>query len=144
MPSPVTGARTASPRAFGIRHILFGFLPNGGIPQGGSNLPSEFGFGGSAEIDWTRFTDRSTFSLTYTPSYTGFARYSSLDALNHALSLNTTRHLAPRWNFGFSVTGSLSTFEESLFAPTTLATAASLPSSFQDLGSRTVARAIRQ
>lgn len=132
VPLPAPGFQVRTLSAYGVYYSSS--LPtNGGIPQGGSNLPSDFGFGGSAEIDWTRFTDRSTFSLTYTPSYTGFVRYSSLDALNHALSLNTTRHLAPRWNFGFSVTGSLSTFEESLFAPTTLATAASLPSSFQDL-----------
>ncbi|MGO9270768.1 MAG: hypothetical protein ACLQOO_11040 [Terriglobia bacterium] len=111
------------------------FLPNGGAtPQTASaNLPSDVGGGGSIVFDWTKFTDRSSFSLNYTPSYTGYVRNSSLNALNHALSLTASRKIAPRWTFGFSVAGNLSTMEESLFSPTALSNVASVPSTFADL-----------
>ena len=75
----------------------------------------------------------STFSLVYTPSYTGRIRYSSWDALNHNLSLNATRRLAPRWNLGFSVSGDLSNFEGFLFSPTVFSNVASVPANFADL-----------
>ena len=68
------------------------FLPNGGsgIPTGSAKLPADVGAGGSFEFDWTKFTERTTLSLSYTPSYTGYVRNSSLNALNHALSLNVS------------------------------------------------------
>jgi hypothetical protein len=86
------------------------------------------GMGGSIVIDWSKFTERTTFSLTYTPSYTAQVRYSSQDALNHVFSLNITRKLTPRWRLGFSVAANYSTLEESLFAPTTLGNVAAVPS----------------
>jgi hypothetical protein len=89
--------------------------------------------GGSIEFDWSKFTQRSTFSLIYIPSYTGQLRNSSLDALNHALSLNLKRKLAPRWTFGFSVAANYSTQDESLFAPSGLSNAASVASNSSQL-----------
>ena len=80
------------------------------------------------EIDWSKFTGRTTFSLTYIPSYTAQIRNSSLDALDHAFSLNIIRKLTPRWSFGFSVAANYSTLEESLFAPTALGNVASVAS----------------
>jgi hypothetical protein len=133
-PLPAPGLQIRSISGYGVYYSSFTPLTSG-IPQPGSNLSSDFGYGGSVVIGWTRVTERTNFSLTYTPSYTGLARYSSLDALNHSFSLSISRHLAPRWTLGFSLAGSLSTMEESLFAPTTLSTVASLPASFQDLAS---------
>lgn len=111
------------------------FLPNAGagIQSTAASLPADVGIGGSIAVEWTKLTERSTFSLDYTPSYTGYIRNSNLNALNHALSLSLSRKLVPRWTFGFSVGGNLSTFEESLYAPTTLSTAAAVPSTFNDL-----------
>ena len=133
-------ATTAAPAGIQVRSLsVFGVYysngapVNGGIPVGGSNFSSDYGFGGSAEFDWTRFTERSSFSMTYTPSYSGRVRYSSLDALNHSFSLNASHHLAPRWNFRVSAAAVVSTLEQSLFAPTTLSTVAALPTTFQDL-----------
>ena len=137
----VTAPATPSP-GFQIRSISgYGvyyshYLPGtGGIPSGGTSLASDFGYGGSVEFDWMHFTERSTFSLVYTPSFTGLSRYSSADALNHSLTMNATGHIAPRWTLGFSVSGALSTFEQSLFAPSSLSTVASLPATFQDFAS---------
>ncbi len=108
-------------------------LPNGTPQAGAANLPSDLGIGGSTVFEWAKFTDRSTFSLTYTPSYTARLRFSSLDALNHMLSLTTSQKVAPRWTFNFSAAGNYSNFEQSLFAPTTLANVAAAPATFADL-----------
>lgn len=109
-------------------------LPNGGGFQPGAvTLPSDVSGGGSAVFEWTKSSERSAFSLTYTPSYTGRVRYSSLNAFNHRLSLNATRKLAPQWTFGFSMGADLSTREQFLFSPTTLSNVASVPSTFDDL-----------
>ena len=108
-------------------------LPNGSVQLGAVPLSSDVSGGGSVVFEWTKFTERSTFSLNYTPSYIGHVRYSSVNAFNHAFSLNATRKLAPRWTFNFSVGGNLSSIEESLFSPTTLSNVASVPSTFDDL-----------
>ncbi len=111
-------------------------LPNAASVQPGTaNLSADGGFGGSVKFDWTKFSERTTFSLSYTPSYTGRVKYTSLDALNHALSLNISRKLVPRWTLRFSAGANLSTLDESLFAPTPLSTVASFPSTFSDLAS---------
>jgi len=110
------------------------YLPTGAMPSATStNYPSEVAAGGSIVFNWTKFTERSIFSLTYTPSYTGYVRNSSLDALNHALSFTASRKIAPRWNFSFSAAGNLSSVQQSLFAPSTLSNVASASSSFNDL-----------
>jgi hypothetical protein len=109
------------------------FLPNGVVSSGSTNLPADVGLGGSIEVDWTKFTERSSFSLIYTPSYTGYVRNSSLNALDHALSLTVTRKIAPQWTFGFSAAGALTSLEESQFAPTALSNVAAASSTFNDL-----------
>jgi len=105
----------------------------GGFQSSPTSLPSDLGVGGSAEIRWATSGEHSTFSLTYTPSYTGRVRYSSVNALNHALSLNATSKVAPRWSLGFSLNGNLSTIEQFLFSPTAFSNAASVSASFNDL-----------
>jgi hypothetical protein len=115
-------------------------LPNGGgFQPGATALASDFNGGASAIFGWTKFSDRSTFSLSYTSSYTGRVRYSSLNAFQHALSLSASRKIAPRWTFGFSLGGNLSTLEQSLFSPTTLGNVASVPSTFDDLAAGVLA-----
>jgi hypothetical protein len=111
----------------------------GSFPGGSANLPSDLGLGGSIEVDWAKFTERSIFSLTYVPSYTAELRNSSLDALNHAFSLNVKRRLTPRWTFGFSAAANYSTLEESLFAPTTLSNVASATSNSSQLSAALLA-----
>jgi len=130
LPQPGPQLRAVS----GYTGYYSSFLPNGaGFQTGASNLPADFGFGGSAVFDWTHFSERSSFALTYTPSYTGSARFSSTDALNHGLSLSASRKVAPRWTWGFAMAGSLNNIEQSLYAPTALSSAAAVPSNFADL-----------
>jgi hypothetical protein len=129
------GLQLRSISAYGI-YYSSGLL-NGpvGLQAGGSNLSSDVSLGGSMLIDWAKFTDRSNVSISYSPSYIGRVNYSSLDALNHRLSFNTSRKLAPRWVFVFSSAGDYSSTEQSLFASTSLSTVASVPATFGDLAS---------
>jgi hypothetical protein len=130
-PLPQGGLQIRSASAYAVYYS--NFLPNGAPSATTTNLPADVGLGASIVFDWTKFTERSTFSLTYTPSYTGYVRNSSLNALDHALSLTASRKIAPQWTFGFSAAGALSSLEESIFAPSALSNVASVPSTFNDL-----------
>jgi hypothetical protein len=44
------------------------------VSASSANLPSDVAAGGSIVINWTKFTERSSFSLIYTPSYTAYIR----------------------------------------------------------------------
>lgn len=109
-------------------------LPGGSIPTQNvaSQLGSDGSVGGSVVFDWTRFTERTTFALNYTPSYLARVRYSSLNSLNHAFSLNATRAFA-RWKLGLGLGADLSTVEQSLFLPTALSNLAAVPATISDL-----------
>jgi hypothetical protein len=96
-------------------------------------LPADAAAGGSAQIGWSRSRERSTLSLSYAPSYTGRVRYSSLNALNHALAFNASDKLTPRLTLSFSVTGDYSSIEQFLFTTTALSNVASVPATFDDL-----------
>jgi hypothetical protein len=131
-PPPAGGLQIGSISAYAAYYSSF--LPAGITPSATStNAPSDEAFGGSIVFDWTKFTDRSSFSLTYSPSYTGYVRNSSLNALNHALSLTISRKIAPQWTFGFSAAGNLSSVEQALFTPSALSNVASASSTFSDL-----------
>lgn len=133
VPVPISGPQIRDISAYAVYYSNGQPNNGGGFQVGSGNLPSDVGLGGSIELGWTKFTDQSTFSLTYAPSFTARLRYSSLDAINQAFSLNTSRRLAPAWNFGFSVAGNYATIEESLFSPTALSNVASVPSTANDL-----------
>jgi hypothetical protein len=108
-------------------------LPNnGGLQTGITSLSSDLGYGGSVTIDWTKFTERTRFALSYTPAYTGQVRYSSVNALNHLFSLNLSRKLTHRLTFGFTTGANVSTYEQALTAPNSLSGIASVPASFND------------
>jgi hypothetical protein len=128
---PVGGLQIRSVSAYASYYSSFTPTAGAGIPT--TSGSSDAGSGGSIVFDWTKFTDRSSFSLIYTPSFTAYVRDSNLNALNHALSMTTSRKVAPRWTFDFSVGGNLSSLEETLFAPTALGNVASVPSTFDDL-----------
>ena len=108
-------------------------LPNGGFQPGTAALPADVSGGASASFGWTKFSDRTAFSLNYTSAYTGHVRYSSLNTLQHSLSITTNRKIAPRWNLGLSAGGNLSSVEQFLFSSNGLSRAASVPSTFDDL-----------
>ena len=97
------------------------------------NQFSDVGGGGSVQFSLSRYRERSSFDLSYTPSYTGRANYGVRNALNHSLSLTASRKLAPRWNLIFSLAGDLSTLDQSMFAPGSFIAVASAPVTFDDL-----------
>ncbi|HLJ77161.1 MAG TPA: hypothetical protein VKT75_07095 [Acidobacteriaceae bacterium] len=133
-PLPQGGLQIASVSAYAVYESSF--LPTGASFQTGvNNLPYDVGFGGSIAVRWTKFSERSTFALNYTPSYVGYARNSNLNALNHSFSLTASRKIAPRWTFTFALTGNLSTTDQFLFAPTALGNVAAVSSTFNDLAS---------
>jgi len=126
-PLPPAGPQIASISVYGA-YYSHGLPETGAAPQTNSaNVRSDEALGGSIVLDWSKFTERTIFSLTYSPSYTAQVRYSSLDALNHVFSLTYRRKLTPRWTLGFSVAGNYSSLEESLFAPTALSNVAAVP-----------------
>jgi len=129
---PLSGLQLRSMSAYAV-YYSNGVPVNAGFQSAAANATADVGLGGSAVIAWTKFTDRSSFALTYTPSYTARVRYSSLDAFNNNLALTVSRKLAPRWNLGFSITGDLSSIDQSLFNATSLGNVTSVPSSFEDL-----------
>lgn len=130
---PLAGPRILSVSAYASYYSSA--LPETGslLQTNSANLPADGGAGGSIAFGWSKFTERTTFSLSYSPSYTAQVRNSSLNALNHVFGLNVARKLDPRWTLGFSAAANYSTLEESLFAPTTLGNLASVPSNASDL-----------
>ena len=106
---------------------------SGTLQVNSANLPADVGGGGSIVFGWSKFTERTTFSMSYMPSYSAQTQYTSLNALNHAFSLNIARKVALRWTLGFSVAANYSTLTESLFTPTELSNVAAVPSNFSQL-----------
>jgi hypothetical protein len=98
-----------------------------------SNLLSDAAGGASAELAWTHYAERTSFSLIYIPSYTGHLQYSGWNAFNQRSSFQMMRKLAPRWTLTFSGAADLSTTDQFLFAPTTLGAAAEVPAKSEDL-----------
>src|SRR3984957_14439020 len=131
LPPAPSGLQIKSVSAYAVYYS--NFLPNGAAAAGSAHLSADVGAGGSIVFDWAKFTERSTFSLTYTPSYTGYVRNSSLNALDHALSLTASRKIAPQWTFEFSAAGALSTLQESQFGPTALDNVAAASATFNQL-----------
>jgi len=114
-------------------------LPSGGYKPGEGELLSDVGGGGSARFAWMKVTERSSFSLIYTPSFTGRMRYSEWNALNHAVSLTAITHPAPRWRLGFAMNGDYSSLDQFLFSPTAYSAAVAAPGQFNDLASAVLA-----
>jgi hypothetical protein len=132
-PLPKSGLQIRSISAYGVYYskgLPFGI---GTIQPGVANAPSDVGAGGNIVIDWTKFTERSTFSLTYSPSYAGQFRYSSLNAFNHALSLNASGALVSHWRYHFAAACDFSNLGEYMFSASALSNAASVPANFEDL-----------
>jgi hypothetical protein len=114
-------------------------LSNSTSFQPSVTLPADAAVGASVQAGWSKFGERSNSFFAYTSSLTGRVRYSEWNAWNHALSLTTSHKITPRWLWGFSGGGDISTQEQSLFAPTTLSGIAAAPASFDDLAAAMLA-----
>lgn len=138
VPPPAGGFHVRSFTGYAVYYS--NSLPgNGGFQPTLTNLGADVAGGVSADIGWTHYAERTNATFTYVPSYTGRLRYSDWNALNHAMSFNAIRKLAPRWTFGLSGAVNLSTLDQFLFAPTTLGAAVATPAKFDDLASAVLA-----
>jgi hypothetical protein len=97
-----------------------------------ADIGSDESYGVSAFLGWEHHRDRTNVSVTYSGSYGGMARYSELNAFNHAVSLSASRQLTQRWTFSVSAVGQDATVAQTLFQPATFATAPQVPASFND------------
>jgi hypothetical protein len=143
--APAQDSDASSPSGFHVRSFS-GFVvyysnpqATGGLLPGGTNLPSDVAAGGSAEMGWTRYRERTSIAFTYTPSYTGHLQYSGWNAFNQAMSFNVMRKVAPRWTLMLSAAANLSTLDQFLFAPTAFSNAVAIPANFEDLASAMLA-----
>jgi hypothetical protein len=98
-----------------------------------TRLPSDVTFGTSATLGWVRARERSSASFNYASSFIGRVRFRGAEALNHALSFFASRKITPRWTFDLSMSGTLNTTDQFLFAPTAFGQLAQAPVSFDEL-----------
>jgi hypothetical protein len=132
-PEPKSGLQIRSISAYGDYYSNGLASPTAPFQPGFQNGLADLGIGGGVVFDWTKYTERTSFSLSYTPSYTARVRYSSLNSLYHAMSLNLSRTLAPRWRFVSSVVCDFSNLQQYLFSPTSLSKVASASATYNDL-----------
>ncbi len=103
------------------------------VPSGAQELGGSASYGVSASFGWQHHRQRTDFSLLYSLSYAGIARYSDLNALSHSLSMTASRQLAPKWTFTLAGTAQDATLAEFLYQPSALSVLSQLPSTFDDL-----------
>ena len=102
--------------------------------QAGASVPSASTIlGGAASVGWVVSRENTNFSLSYSPSYASNLNYSSLSGANHALTLSVSRKLAAKWHWNASAAGSITNFDQSLFAPSQLSQIVSTTASFDQI-----------
>jgi len=120
--------------------VFGGYFTGGtpsGIPTAGANslyMSGPFTIANvSASFGWTQNHDRSSFAVRYSPSYIAYPDQIDLNAMGHSFSLNWNRKLGQKWAASASATGLIASQEQMYFAPNALGSAASLPTTFEDL-----------
>src|ERR1035441_1157389 len=101
-----------------------GILPTSSTPVVG---------GGSASLGWSRTRDGSSLAVSYTPSFYVSSDQSVFNYLNGAISLSGNRKLGQKWTVSASVSGQVSSLQQTYFAANAFGLAASLPTTFDSL-----------
>ena len=118
---------------------VFGDYFSGGIPfelPTASMLPTSntpIVGGGSASLGWSRTRDGSSLAVSYTPSFYVSSDQSVFNYLNGAISLSGNRKLGQKWTVSASVSGQVSSLQQTYFAANAFGLAASLPTTFDSL-----------
>jgi hypothetical protein len=102
-------------------------------PAGSQDLGPSINYGVSASFGWQFHREKTNLSVLYSGTYMGVARYSDLNALSHALSLNVSRQLSSKWTFTMTGSAQDSTLAEFMQQPSALSVLSQLPASFNDL-----------
>ena len=89
----------------------------------------------SAALGWSRMAEKSSFSVTYSPSYVRGLSGASFDSTNHAASLSLSRPLGRKWTLGASANALLSDFNQLPFARGRYGNIAMIPATFDELAS---------
>jgi hypothetical protein len=132
--TPLEGIRVYEVSAFSGYSTSAYPAGSGQIPlQGASSLGGDASYGGSARVGWQHHRQRTDFSLTYTGTYAGMARYSGTNAYNQSLSLSLTRNLSPKWTLSLSGTASDITTVQFLYQPSAVGALAQVPATMDDL-----------
>ncbi len=129
-PSPRGELRIENVSVFGAYYSSA--LPNQ-INPGAAALPWDAGYGGGVQFSWLKFTERSHFSLTYAPNYTGRTRYTEFNALNHLFSFSVGGQVSRKWQLDLSGGASLQSQDQFLFSPTVFGAVSTASTSFDDL-----------
>jgi hypothetical protein len=98
-----------------------------------SSIRSTTNYGGSTGIGWHHNRERTNFSAGYRLSFNGNTRYSSVNGLNHVLSLNGAHRIGTKFTVSFSGSGSLTSLVHVLQQPSSLGLISQLPLTINDL-----------
>lgn len=102
-------------------------------PVGVGQLGGDTNFGGSVSVGGQYHRERTDFSMVYTGTYGGQARYSDANAFSQSLSLSASRKLSAKWTLTLSGTGSDSTITQFLYQPSTIGVVSQVPATIDDL-----------
>jgi hypothetical protein len=86
-------------------------------------------------LTYTKFSDRTGFSVAYSPSYTEGLSYSGWHTSSQSFNLTWRHQVGTRWTYSVSTSTVLTSSLEAVFAPTRLANIVSTPATFGDLTS---------
>ncbi len=89
----------------------------------------------SASFGWSKLTDKSNFSVTYSPSYVRGLQATNYHSINQSLGLSASRRLTSRWGLAASFQGLFTDFTQLLFAPTLYGNLTGTGSSFDEFAS---------
>jgi hypothetical protein len=93
--------------------------------------------GASASLGWSKSTQRGTVSVIYSPSYVASPQHTEYDEFSQRAAFNWSQRIGNSWSFGFTASGMLANFEQLLFSPSALGSAAASSATFDDLASST-------
>jgi len=106
---------------------------NQSIQLGASSIGGDANYGVSASMGWQRHRELMSFSVIYSPSYSGQVNYSNLNSLNHTLQITATRKFGRKWTLNLSGSGQDISLTQFLFDPSSFAVRSQVPLSFDDL-----------
>ncbi len=104
-----------------------------GFPSLGSSSTSATMLEAGASFGWSKRGEKSTFSVTYSPSFVRQFQISNYHSFNQSLGVSATRRLSSKLTMAASFQGLMSDFNQLLFAPTQFGSLSGISASFDEL-----------